>query len=118
MDTFACKQQTTVAVWDSTTSTFDFNDPSGAPAGCADGGGDADGVGGQLTIDPTTGSATADYSGGNTTGIALAGASASFSEGVTDSATIATGAAGSDDVWENGTSLVFLRVRQFQLLKK
>lgn len=74
------------ALWSSGTDNFDYNDPSGTPAGCNDGA-DADTVAGQLTIDPSSGTLTP-RAGCNNTGIAL-GSPSSFAQGVTDSITIA-----------------------------
>ena len=84
-------------VWDSAGTDFDFNDPSGSPAGCGDGA-DADSVGGQMTIDPSGGVlAAGNCASCTTTGISL-GSSDAFEEGTTDSITIATAGAGSDDI--------------------
>ncbi len=77
------------------TQKFDFNDSSGS--GCTDGA-DADAFGGQLTVDPSVGTTTADYSGSSTTGISL-GSSASYVQGATDSVTLVTASSGSADVW-------------------
>jgi len=83
------------AVWDSAGTDFDFNDPTSA--GCADGG-DADTVGGQMTVDASVGTlATGDCAGCSTTGITL-GASDSFEEGTTNSITLLTAASGADDI--------------------
>jgi len=76
------------------TQSFDFNDPT--TAGCTDGA-DADAKGGQLTVNPAASTLTADCSSCTVTGITK-GASSAFSQGVTDSATLLTAAAGSDDV--------------------
>lgn len=83
--------------WDSAGTDMDFNDPTGAPAGCADGA-DTDSLAGQLSINPSV----ATLAVGNclvctTTGVTL-GSSSAFSEGVTDSITIATAAAGANDI--------------------
>ncbi len=72
------------AVWSSGTNFYDFNDPT---AGTVDGA-DADAFGGRMSINPSTGSASP-QGGCNLMGI-TAGSSASFSEGVTDSITLAT----------------------------
>jgi hypothetical protein len=77
------------------TQTYDFNDPAGAPAGCADGG-DADGISGQLSVDPSVGTLATDCGTCAATGITLGGASA-YSEGITDSITLLNAAVGSDD---------------------
>lgn len=84
----------TTAVWDSAGTDIDFNDAGGS--GCTDGG-DADSVGGQMTIDPSGGTlATGQCLSCGTSNITK-GSSASFSEGTTDSITLLTGASGSDD---------------------
>jgi len=76
------------------TQTFDFNDPTGA--GCTDGG-DADSKGGQLQLDASASTLTADCSTCSTTGLTK-GSSTAFSQAVTDSITLLTAASGSDDV--------------------
>ncbi|OGY90732.1 MAG: hypothetical protein A3B31_03665 [Candidatus Komeilibacteria bacterium RIFCSPLOWO2_01_FULL_53_11] len=72
------------AVWTTGSVTYDFNDPTAS----AGDGGDADSVGGQLTINPAAGTITP-QSGCSTTGVSL-GSSNAFSEGVTNSITLAT----------------------------
>lgn len=85
----------TTAVWDSAGTDFDFNDPTSA--GCTDSG-DADSVGGEMTIDASVGTlATGNCATCATTNVTL-GSSDSFEEGVTDSITLLTAASGSDDV--------------------
>ncbi len=82
-------------VWDSAGTDFDFNDPGGS--GCTDGG-DADSLGGQMTVDPSAGTlSTGECLSCATTNVTR-GASNAFSEGATDSITILTGAAGSNDI--------------------
>jgi len=83
-------------LWNNTgvTQSFDFNDPT--TAGCADGA-DADAKGGQLTVNPAASTFTADCSSCTVTGITK-GASTAYSQGVVDSVTLLTAAAGSDDV--------------------
>jgi len=78
------------------TDVYDFNDVTGAPAGCADGG-DADSNIGQLSVDPSVGTLTADCGSCVTTNITLGSASA-FDQGVTDSITLLSAAAASDDI--------------------
>ncbi len=81
-------------VWsDGGSNSYDYNDPTGAPAGCADGG-DADGVAGQLTLNPALGTSTP-RSGCTNTGISL-GSSASFNQGIVDSITLISSSAGAD----------------------
>lgn len=76
-------------------NSFDFNDPTAS--GCTDGG-DADGVGGELTVDPSVSTVANGLCAGCTTTGVSKGAAASFEEGVTDSITLITAAAGADDV--------------------
>lgn len=86
----------TTAVWDSVGTDFDFNDPT--DDGCGDGGGDLDTVGGQMTVDASAAVlAVGQCATCGTANVSL-GNSAAFSEGVTDSITLVSGAAGSDDV--------------------
>lgn len=86
----------TTDVWDSAGTDFDFNDPNGA--GCTDGAGDADTVGGQMTVDPAVGTLAIGQCNGCTTANVTKGSSASYNQGTTDSITILTGAALSDDI--------------------
>jgi hypothetical protein len=74
------------------TQNFDFNDPSG----CTDGG-DADSRPGQLTVDASAGTLTADCGSCVTTNITK-GSSTAYSQGATDSITLLSAAAGSDDI--------------------
>ena len=85
--------------WSSGLNTYDFNDGSGAPAGCADGG-DADSLAGQLSINPSVSTMTPKFGCVNTN-ITL-GSSSSFAQGVTDSITLATAAASAyyDCYWD------------------
>ncbi len=87
------------ATWTSGGNTFDFNDGSGTPAGCADGG-DADAVAGRMTLDPSVGTSSP-QSGCNNTGITL-GPSTPFAQGVTDSITLisASVSAGTNCYWD------------------
>jgi hypothetical protein len=79
------------------TSYIDFNDPTGSTAGCADGG-DADSTSGQLTVDPSVGTLTADCLTCTTTNVSK-GSSAAFNQGTTDSITVLNAAGTSDDIW-------------------
>lgn len=82
--------------WDAGAATdYDFNDPTGS--GCTDGG-DADGFGGQLTLDPNAGTLTADCLSCTTSNVTK-GSSASYNQGTTDSITVLNAAASSDDIW-------------------
>ena len=84
----------TTAVWDSTGTDFDFNDPSGS--GCTDGA-DTDSVSGQLTVNPSVASIGEGQYSEVDTGVSL-GSSSAFNEGTTDSITIVSATAGSVDV--------------------
>lgn len=84
-------------LWSSATG-LDFNDPSGTPAGCADGGGDTDTRGGQMTVNPSGATlANGQCTGCNTSNVTL-GSSAAFDEGTTDSITVASAAAAANDI--------------------
>ena len=76
------------AFWDSAGTDYDFNDPT-AEAGD---GGDADSLGGQMTIDASGGTLGGTCSATDIT----KGSSSSFSEGVTDSVTLLTAGASAD----------------------
>lgn len=65
----------TTATWTAGANKYDFND---ATAACGDSA-DTDTVGGQLTVDPSVETVTADYTGGNITGITK-GSSTAYSE--------------------------------------
>jgi len=69
-------------LWDTGAQTYDFNDPTAS----AGDGGDADSVGGQMTIDPSAAILTP-KTGCSNTGLTL-GSQTSFSEGVADSITL------------------------------
>jgi hypothetical protein len=85
----------TTDVWDSAGTDFDFNDDTGS--GCTDGG-DADDLGGQMTVDASGGTlAEGACSVCDATDVTK-GTTASFIEGSTDTITILTGAADSDDI--------------------
>lgn len=75
-------------------SVIDFNDGGGS--GCTDGA-DADSLGGQLTVDANAGTLTADCTSCVTTNITK-GSSTAYVQGTTDSVTLLTAAAGSDDI--------------------
>lgn len=85
----------TTDIWDSANVDFDFNDPT--TAGCTDGG-DTDSFGGQMTIDASGATLSSGACSSCTTGNISLGSSDAFEEGVTDSITIITAAAGSDDI--------------------
>jgi hypothetical protein len=85
----------TTAVYTSAGTPFDFNDPTGS--GCTDGG-DADAVGGQMTVDPSGATLAKGACATCTTGNISRGSVNSFSQSSVDSITILTGAAGSDDI--------------------
>lgn len=75
-------------------SGYDFNDPGGS--GCTDGG-DADALGGQLTIDPSASTLTADCTSCTSANIAK-GSSAAFNQGTLDSITLLNASNTSDDI--------------------
>lgn len=83
------------ALWDGAASDYDFNDSTGS--GCTDGG-DADTVGGQMTVDASVGTLDVGACTGCTTTSITQGSSASFVQGSVDSITLLTAAAGSDDI--------------------
>ncbi len=77
----------TNALWTDGSALFDFNDPSGAPAGCS-AGADADVYAGQLSF--AFGSASiSPESGCSSSGVTL-GSNAGFNEGTLDSVTLAS----------------------------
>lgn len=93
--TVSLAAQATTNIWDSTGTDFDFNDPTGS--GCTDGG-DTDLLGGQMTVDATGATlATGTCASCVTTNITK-GSSSAFNEGTTDTITILTGAAASNDI--------------------
>lgn len=85
------------AFWDSTGTDLDFNDGAGSPAGCSDGG-DADSLAGRMSVNPAAGTLSIAQCDACTTSNVSLGSSSSYSQGVTDSITILTGAAASNDV--------------------
>lgn len=82
-------------VWDSAGTDYDFNDSSGS--GCTDGG-DADSVGGQMTVDASGGTLAAGACSACTTANITKGSANSYVQATTDSITLLTAAAGSDDI--------------------
>jgi len=82
-------------VWDSAGTDFDFNDSTGS--GCTDGA-DADSLGGQMTVDPSVGTLAVGQCASCVTTNVTKGSSAPFVQATTDSITILTGAAGSNDI--------------------
>lgn len=81
--------------WTSGGNGFDFNDATSS--GCTDGA-DADSRGGQLTVNPNAGTLTTDCGSCTTTNVTK-GSSTAFVQTTTDSVTLLTAAAGSDDIW-------------------
>jgi len=82
--------------WTSAGTPFDFNDAS--TAGCSDGAGDDDSYAGQMTIDASGGTlAKGSCSTCDTDNLSL-GSSGAFVEGTTNSITLITAAASSDDI--------------------
>lgn len=76
--------------WNGVSSDYDFNDPT---AGAGDGG-DADSLGGQMTLDPSASTITPE--GGCTLTNISSGSSTAFNQGVTDSITLASATTGAD----------------------
>jgi len=74
-------------LWDGSTSSFDFNDPTGSGE-----------TNGQMTIDASESVVTKGTCLSCTTGNVTKGGSTAFDQGVTDSATLMTGEAASDDI--------------------
>ena len=85
------------ALWENSgaTQTFDYNDA--ASSGCTDGA-DADTRGGQLTINPSVATLTADCTSCTNSGVTT-GSSTAFVQGSADSITILSASAGSDDFY-------------------
>lgn len=83
------------AVWDSAGTDYDFNDPT--TSGCADGG-DADSLAGQLTVDPNAGTLATGQCSSCATANITKGSSTGYNQGTTDSITVLTGAAASNDI--------------------
>lgn len=75
------------ANWTTGTASYDFNDGSGTPAGCADGA-DADTLKGQLRLDPSA-ATIVPQTGCSSTGLTK-GAATSYAQGTTDAVTLVT----------------------------
>ena len=84
----------TTNLWDSVGTDFDFNDPT-AEAGD---GADTDTVGGQMTVNPSVATLAVGQCNSCVVTNITKGASTAYSEGVTDSVTLLTAAALSDDI--------------------
>lgn len=90
------------AKWSNTgvTTSYDYNDPTGTTAGCADGA-DTDTLKGQLKVDPSVSTLTTDCSSCVTTNVTK-GSAASFDEIAAtpvNSITLLNAAGTSDDIW-------------------
>lgn len=85
----------TTAVWDSAGTDYDFNDPTSS--GCTDGA-DADSLGGQMTVDASGGTLAVGQCASCVTTNITKGSSSAYNEGTTNSITILTGAAASNDI--------------------
>ena len=88
----------TTAVWDSAGTDFDFNDPG--TSGCVDDGAttDVDGLGGQMTVDPSVGTLDVGQCTSCVVTNVSKGSSNAYVEGTTDSITILDAAADSNDI--------------------
>lgn len=85
------------AVWDSAGTDYDFNDAGGS--GCTDAAeGDADSLGGQMTIDASGGTLAKGACSACDTDNVSKGSSSAFVEGTTNSITLLSGASSSDDI--------------------
>ena len=82
--------------WTDGSKILDFNDPTGSTAGCDDGV-DTDTAKGQMTVDASVATLTADCTTCSTANITK-GSSTAFSEGVTNTITLLNAAAASDNV--------------------
>lgn len=81
------------SLWTSGGNNYDFNDPTGSPNGCSDGG-DADSRPGQLSFD-LTGVTITPQGGCSSTGLTV-GSNAGFNQGTTDSILIIQAGASAD----------------------
>ncbi len=84
----------TTDFWDSAGTDFDFNDLTAS----AGDGADADTLGGQMTVDPSGATLAVGQCSVCVVTNVTPGGSTAYSEGVTDSVTLLTAAAGSDDI--------------------
>ncbi|OHA71341.1 MAG: hypothetical protein A3D64_02440 [Candidatus Wildermuthbacteria bacterium RIFCSPHIGHO2_02_FULL_49_9] len=94
--TLTVAAQATTNIWDSAGADYDFNDPTSS--GCTDGADAGDSVGGQMTVDPSGATLAVGQCGSCTTNNISKGSSAAFNEGTTDTITLLTATAASDDV--------------------
>ena len=94
--TVSLAAQATTDIWDSAGTDFDFNDPTGS--GCTDGADAGDTVGGQMTVDASVATLAVGQCASCVTTNVTKGSSAAFNEGTTDTITILTGAAASNDI--------------------
>ncbi|MBI3115095.1 MAG: hypothetical protein HYZ09_01210 [Candidatus Kerfeldbacteria bacterium] len=85
----------TTAVWDSVGTDYDFNDPT--TSGCADGA-DTDTLAGQMTVNPAAGTLTVGQCNTCVTSNITLGSSTGYNEGTTNSVTVLTAAALSNDI--------------------
>lgn len=94
--TLTVAAQATTNVWDSVGTDYDFNDLTGS--GCTDGADAGDSVGGQMTVNPSVATLAIGQCGSCTTNNISKGSSAAFNQGTTDTITLLTATAASDDV--------------------
>lgn len=94
--TLTVAAQAVTNVWDSAGTDYDFNDPTSS--GCADGADSPDTLGGQMTVDPSVATLAVGQCGSCTTNNISKGSSAAFNQGTTDTITLLTATAASDDV--------------------
>jgi hypothetical protein len=81
--------------WDSAGTDYDFNDASGS--GCTDGA-DADSIGGQMTVNASGGTLAIGACSSCATTSITKGTSTAFVQATTDSVTLLSAAAGSNDI--------------------
>jgi hypothetical protein len=97
-----------MGLWERTDAgaSYDFNDPSGSPAGC-NSGSDGDGYAGQLTLGRSA-TTLAAQNGCSTTGLSTGSTDVAFSDSVVDAITLLTASSEADDecYWDiYGTSI-------------
>jgi len=94
--TLTLAAQAVTNVWDSAGTDYDFNDPT--DSGCTDGADTPDTVGGQMTVDASAATLAVGQCGSCTTNNVSKGSSAAFNQGTTDTITLLSATAASDDV--------------------
>ncbi|MEA3344152.1 MAG: hypothetical protein U9Q16_00505 [Patescibacteria group bacterium] len=88
----------TTDCWDSAGTDFDFNDDGANATDGAAGTNDADALGGQMTVDPSAATLAKGQCSACTITNVSRGSSTAYDEGTTNSVTLLTASAGSDDI--------------------